>query len=238
MGFIRSLNFHYKEWIAFVICVLSVITGIIFYPMMPQLMASHWGINGAADGYMSAFWGSVLMPLVIVAMFLLFVFIPRADPLKKNIDLFKGHFLNFILILLLFMYALQVFEIAWNLNYKMDIIFVIVPLFAILFFYTGVMLSNAKQNMTIGIRTPWTLKSKKSWDMTHKRTGTLLKIISVVFLLGLVFRRQEFLILIVPLLLVFLYAFVYSYVVYEIEHKNNGMYNKENKMNKTPPKKH
>jgi uncharacterized membrane protein len=228
----KKLNFHTKEWIIFGLCIISIITGIIAYPLMPSTIVSHWGANGQPNGYLSAFWGSFILPLVILGMFFLLIFIPRADPLKENINMFKKYFLNFLLILFVFMYALQIFMIFWNLGYQIEITFIIIPLFAILFFYLGIMLSKTKQNMSIGIRTPWTLKSEKSWDETHKRASVLIKIVSVIFLLGLIFRKQAFIILLVPLLAVFLYSFVYSYVVYEKEHSSKNKHNNKSLISK------
>lgn len=222
------MRLHYKEWMVLVLCIVSIVTGILFYPMMPERIVSHWGANGEPNGFMSAFWGSFILPIVIVLMFLLLIFVPRADPMRENIKKFNESFLNFLIILFLFMYILQLYMVLWNLGYLIDIVYVIVPLFAILFFYTGIMLSKAQQNMTIGIRTPWTLKSKISWDKTHKRAGVLLKIVSVLFLLGIVFRGQAFIIMMVPLLAVFIYLFFYSYKVYA----------DENKSSKKHPKKH
>jgi uncharacterized membrane protein len=75
--------------------------GIIFYPLMPERMVSHWGANGEPNGYMSNFWGSFLLPLITLAMFVLLFFIPRMDPLRENIEKFKEYFLNFLIILFL-----------------------------------------------------------------------------------------------------------------------------------------
>lgn len=227
MSWLSRMDVHYKEWILVAICIISIAVGIFFYPRMPEMVVSHWGADGVPNGFMNAFWGSFIMPAVIAFMVLLLIFIPRADPLSKNIDTFKISFLNFSIILVLFMFILQIFTILWNLNFKINIAYVIIPAFAVLFYFMGIMLGKAKQNMTIGIRTPWTLKSKTVWDETHRRTGALVKLVSVIFLLGLVFPKQAFIILLVPLFAVFLYSFIYSYVLYEKEKRTRVKYKKK-----------
>jgi uncharacterized membrane protein len=210
---------HTKEWILFVLCGLSIITALITFPMMPELVVTHWGADGEPNGYMNPFWGSFIMPFVIVVMFLLLIFIPRADPMRENIEKFRPEFLNFLLLLFLFLYAVQIFMILWNLGFKINIILYIVPLLSIIFYYTGVMLSKAEQNMSIGIRNPWTLKSKLVWDKTHRVTAPLLKVVAGINLLGVLFPRWAFLILIAPLLGVVIFSFIYSYRIYEKEER-------------------
>lgn len=222
MGLLAKEKLQRKEWLLILVAAVSIIAAIIFYPSMPQRMVTHWGAGGVPNGYMTAFWGSFLMPIVIVIMVLLLIFLPRADPLRKNINLFKDYFLNFSLLLVLLMYALQIYVILWNLGFNITIIYVIIPLLTVLFYYTGVMLSRAKQNMTIGIRTPWTLRSEKVWNETHKRSAVMLKIASVIFLIGLVFPKAAFLFVIIPLIAVFVYAFFYSYALFEKQKKTKN----------------
>lgn len=235
MSWLKKLDVHHKEWFMLGAVALSLITSLIVYPMMPKVVASHWDAVGKVNGYMSAFWGTFIMPLMFLGIFLLMMFISRKDPMKENIQKFKEYFLNFVLILFLLFYSLQIFTILWNLGYKINIIYVIIPMFAILFFYTGVMLSKAEQNMSIGIRTPWTLKSKSVWDKTHKKTAVLLKFSSILFLLGLIFRKYAFIILLGLIIAVFIWAFFYSFFIYEKE--KNGK-EKENNSAKLRQKKH
>jgi len=78
-----------KLQIAFLILILSFAAGIYFYPLMPGIMASHWDISGNVNGYIPKFWGVFMLPLVLTAMLVLFVLIPKIDPLKKNIEKFR-----------------------------------------------------------------------------------------------------------------------------------------------------
>jgi uncharacterized membrane protein len=214
------MKIHTKEWIIFSLAILSIIIAIIFYFKMPSVVVTHWGIDNQPNGSMSSFWGSFLMPIVMVFLALLLVFIPRADPMKKNIEKFNKYYFNFCILILSFFVVIQGFVIAWNLGYKININRIIVPAFSIIFFYMGVLLMNAKQNMSIGIRTPWTLKSEKVWNETHRRTSVLMKIVALIMLGGLFFEKLAFVLLIAPLIIVVIYSFVYSYVLYEKENKS------------------
>ena len=74
--------------LSLLIILLSFIIGIYFYPQMDDLMASHWNVKGEVDGYMSKFWGLFLMPFVSAGLLLLFILVPKIDPLKANIEKF------------------------------------------------------------------------------------------------------------------------------------------------------
>ena len=67
-----------------VIILLSFGIATYFYPQMPDQMASHWNMAGEVDDYMSKRWGLYLMPSITVLMYLMFLVIPKIDPLKKN----------------------------------------------------------------------------------------------------------------------------------------------------------
>ncbi len=77
----------------FLIILLSFAVGAYFYPQMPDRVVSHWNAGGEADGYMSRFWGLFLMPIISAVMVMLFLIIPKIDPLKENVKKFRKYFL-------------------------------------------------------------------------------------------------------------------------------------------------
>lgn len=206
---IKSMNKN--QTLALNLIALSFMIGIYFYPSMPNLMASHWNIQGQVDGYLSRFWGLFLMPIISTVLFAFFVLIPKIDPLKENIEKFKTYYERFVLLILGFLLYLYLFTILWNQGVKLPIITFLIPSFAILFYYLGVLLEHAKQNWFIGIRTPWTLSNNTVWDKTHKVGAKLFKVAGVISLLGLVFSQLAFFFVLVPVILFATYLVVYSY---------------------------
>ena len=195
---------------ALVIIIISFVIGIYLYPQMPDKMASHWNAQGIVDGYSSKFIGLFLMPIISLAMLLLFLVIPHIDPLKSNIKKFRNYFDAFILIIFVFLFYLYVLTLIWNFGFVYNIILFLVPAFAFLFFFAGILIEKAKRNFFIGIRTPWTLSNEKVWDNTHKVGGKLFKIASIVSLVGLFFQKYAILFVLVPIIFVSLYTIVYS----------------------------
>ncbi|MGB8216529.1 MAG: DUF1648 domain-containing protein [Candidatus Methanoperedens sp.] len=199
------------------IIILSFAISIYYYPQMPEKVASHWNAQGQVNGYTSKFWGLFLMPIISVGLLLLFILIPRIDPLKSNIQEFRKYYDGFIVLIMVFLFYLHLLTIFWNLGYTFNMITFLSPAFAILFYYSGILIENAKRNWFIGIRTPWTLSSDKVWDKTHKIGGKLFKIAGIVALFAIFFESYAILVIVVPMITVSIYTVVYSYFEYQKE---------------------
>jgi uncharacterized membrane protein len=197
------------------IILVSFIIGGYFYQQMPAQIASHWNEGGEVNGYMPKFWGVFLMPIISVILFLMFLIIPKIDPLKENLKKFRKYFDGFIIILMLFFLYIYILTIFWNLGSRFNMTLFMLPAMSILFYYCGILIENSKQNWFIGIRTPWTLSSEKIWEKTHKLGGKLFKAAAVISLLGIIIPDYAFLIFIVIISFAGLYPVIYSYLEYK-----------------------
>jgi uncharacterized membrane protein len=213
------MNIRRSEIVSGGIAVLAFLISIYYYPQMPEKMASHWNAAGQVDGYMSRFWGVFLMPFVLGGLWLLFLAVPRIDPLKANIEKFRKYYDRFIILLLSFMLAVHYWVIIWNLGIKISPNVVLPVGLGLLFFYIGVLCEKAERNWFVGIRTPWTLSSERVWDKTHKLGGKLFKICGAVALGGALFRSYAVYFTVVPVVAVGVFAVVYSYLQYQREIK-------------------
>lgn len=182
---------------------------------MPEKIASHWNAQGKVDGYMSKFWGLFLMPIISIALFLLFILIPKIDPLKKNIEKFRKYFDMFIVLVFIFLFYIYLLTIFWNIGIKFNMTLALVPALGILYFAVGIVTENAKRNWFIGIRTPRTLSNDVVWNKTHKIGGKLFKIAGVIAFSGLFFPNYAIFLIIVPVIFVAFYTIIYSYFEYK-----------------------
>ncbi len=213
------MRFTKVHWILLAMILVSFLIGIYFYPKMPAQIASHWNTRGEADDYLSKFWGLFLMPMISGLFFLVFLIIPKIDPLKANYQNFKKYFDWFFVFLIGFFLYIYLISIAWNLGHRFNMTIFMVPALAVLFFYVGVLISHAQRNWFVGIRTPWTLSNEVVWEKTHKLGGLLFKIVGVVCLLGILFEPYAFWLIIIPVILAGLYLVVYSYLEYQKQMK-------------------
>jgi uncharacterized membrane protein len=204
-----------------IIVLISFVIGIYLYAVMPAIIASHWNAQGQVNGYLSKFWGLFLMPIISFALFLFFIAIPKIDPLKQNIAKFRKYFDRFVILIVLFLFYVYLLTIFWNLGFSFNLIRALVPAFAILIYYVGVLLENTKRNWFIGIRTPWTMSSDKVWEKTHRLGGKLFKIVACVSLFGIVFASFAFYLILLLLFGVVIYVVTYSYFEYKKLRKKN-----------------
>ena len=196
------------------IVVISFILAIVVFPKLPVQVPAHWNYRGEVDGYMGRFWGAFMLPVVTLAMYLLFLIIPGIDPKKRNIAKFRGYFDNFIILIMLFMMTMFVYTLLWTFGHQISITYFMTVAFAILFYYVGVLIGNAQQNWFIGIRTPWTLDNVEVWDKTHQLGGKLYQWVAGLSLLGLFFADQAIIITLVLISGVSVFLVVYSYVLH------------------------
>lgn len=204
------------------VIVLSFAAGAYFYPSMPELMASHWGGNGNVNGYMSKFWALFLMPLMALAIFLLFLGLPKIDPLKANYAKFQKYYDGFLATFVAFMAYIYSLTILFNKGIEFNMTAALIPAMAILFYAVGMVLENTKQNWFIGIRTPWTLSSEKVWDKTNKLGAKFFKIFALLSLVLILFGDAGLMILVAIIIIPSFYLILYSYLEFRNEtHENN-----------------
>ncbi len=196
---------------------LSFIIAIYVYPQMPEKMASHWNIQGEVDSYISKFWSLFLMPIISIGLFLLFILIPKIDPLKENIEKFRKYFDGFIVLIMIFLFYVYLLTIFWNIGIRFNMTQFMMPALGILFYYCGILVENAKRNWFIGIRTPWTLSNEKVWDKTHKIGGKLFKVTGIIAFLGIFLPKYAIFFVIIPVISVAVYTIIYSYFEHQKE---------------------
>jgi len=205
----------YTNIIVIGILLLAIVIGIYFYPILPDPIASHWDSKGVVNGHMPKFWGVFLMPIILLGTFLLFRYLPKLDPLKRNIDDFINYYNIFILIFTLFIFYMFVLTLFFNVFTSSENMFTFfAPAFAILIYYTGILISNAKRNWFIGIRNPWTLSSDSVWKDTHKYGGFLFKLVAILSLVGVFFPKLAIWFILIPVLFAIVWITIYSYLCY------------------------
>lgn len=206
--------------ISSVIILVHFLLGIFFYPQMPEQMATHWNIRGEVNGYLPKFWVLFLTPLISVGIFLLFLAIPKIDPLKHNIEKFRKYYDGLIVSLLVFLLYLDSLVISWNVGSRFSMFQALAPAIGILFYYIGVLTENAKRNWSIGIRTPWTLNNENVWEKTHKLGGKLFKITGVlVGMLGFLFDQFAVFLILALVTIDVACVTTYSYFEYKKQSK-------------------
>ena len=197
--------------------LLSFMVSLYFYPLMPEKMAIHWNVQGQVDGYASKFVGLFILPFLFTGIVLLFITIPKIDPLKENIEKFRKYYDGFIILFSAFMVFIHLYIISWNMGIRISPNMVLPIGLGLLFFYCGILCENAKRNWFIGIRTPWTLSSEKVWERTHKIGGKLFKVCGLISIAGLLYPSHAAYFILIPVLFTASFLIVFSYFEYQKE---------------------
>lgn len=196
------------------LCVIAA-TSLIGWNLsakLPNLMATHWSLSNQVNGYMEKWLALSAIPGLMLLMLGILMVVPKLDPKHKNIKSFQIVFEGFVLLLMLFMSYLQILMIVYNLGYQINMGQLMSPALAILFTYTGFLIKNAKQNWTIGIRTPWTLSNEKVWNKTHTFIGKWLLVTSPLVAIGLFVPSLAIYLLLIPISILLL-SIGYSYKI-------------------------
>ncbi|HBV02317.1 MAG TPA: hypothetical protein DEB69_02735 [Candidatus Komeilibacteria bacterium] len=210
------MKFTFKSEILLIILVLGAwAAGFYFYSVFPETVPVHWNIAGEVDRYGSRFEGAFILPIVVTAMYLLFLFIPLIDPKKEKYQQFQNVYHIFRYILILIMWVIYLIASFNGLGYNIRVEIWIPLTIGVLFLILGNYMGKIKPNWFMGIRTPWTLSNDEVWNKTHRLGGKLFMLMGLLLMLSPVLPWQSLtLTLIIPVSIIALVPVVYSYLLY------------------------
>jgi len=197
------------------IVVVAFIVSAISMSSVPDSMATHWDLRGDADGYSDKMMGLFMLPGIMVFVLLLFLAVPRIDPLKENIAKFKREYEGMGVVMLLFLMLVHIHVITWNMGWMVLPNSILPAGLACLYIYIGHLLKHVKRNYFVGIKTPWTLHDERVWDSTHKVGARLFKYCGVIAFAGLFMGDSAILFAIAPAIGSTVYLFAYSYLQFK-----------------------
>jgi len=140
---------------------------------------------------------------------------PKFEPRKDNFDSFSEYYQGIILMMTGFLFYIYILSILAALEYEFNMVQMIAPAFAALFYYIGVTLQKTKSNFFVGIRTPWTISDDKVWEKTHNIGGTLFKVSGIISLFGVFFKEIAIILILAPILGAVVFVYIYSYLEYK-----------------------
>ena len=143
----------------------------------------HWGLDGQPNGWAPKWVGLLLTPGLGVVLGGVFLTIPRFDPRREHLVASTRAWVAITGAAMLLLLAVHVLVIALTLGAKIDLGRLLGVGMGLMFVVIGNFLGKTRSNWFMGIRTPWTLSSERSWTRTHRLGGRLfiaLGLLSVV----------------------------------------------------------
>jgi uncharacterized membrane protein len=181
----------------------------------PDSIPVHWNAAGQVDRYGGKFEGLLLLPLLSLGIYLLLRFLPLVDPRRANYRQFGGTYAVLRLAVIVLMAAIYGLTLLWVRGVPVDISLAVPVLVGALFVLLGLLLPRVRPNWFVGIRTPWTLTSTRSWNATHRLGGYLFVAMGLALLLvGLARTSWAFTVMMVFVVGGSLALVAYSYLVW------------------------
>ena len=162
---------HKKQLIAAsALILLPILVGLLLMDRLPEAFATHWGMDGQADGWSSRSFAIFVPPVIMLALFWVCVFFTGKDPGNQDGRNKKPFAMVLWIVPLLsnlccgMMYALA-------LGAKFSVTNLMLVVMGLLFLVIGNYMPKCQMNSTIGIKVSWTYTSEENWNATHRFAG-------------------------------------------------------------------
>jgi immunity protein, SdpI family len=182
---------------------------------LPDQIPTHWDLQGQVNGHGNKFVGLLLLPLTALGLYLLTMLLPLADPGGANYKNFAGAYNTIRLGTLAQLGLIYAAAVAAAFGRHVDITQIAFLGVGVLFMLLGNVMGKIRPNWFVGVRTPWTLSSKLSWDKTHRLTGWLMMFMGVLFVVvAFVHTTWTFAAMLIIDAACLGWSVIYSYLVY------------------------
>ncbi|ADL08368.1 SdpI family protein [Thermosediminibacter oceani] len=204
------------NWLLLGLILSLYVVSFILYPVLSDMVPSHWNIYGQVDGYMAKTYHIVFFPSLILGIYLLMSFAPVIDPKPESYEKFKNVVEAFRTIMVLILSAIYIAATLYALGIQVSVAKVIMPAIGLMLVFLGNYMGKIRHNYTFGIKTPWTLASEEVWNKTHRISGPLWVAAGAVWVLSVFFNEKlGFILSMGSMFAVTIFGVVYSYVVFK-----------------------
>lgn len=200
-----------KYWlVTSAITLVPILLGLLLWNKLPDRLPTHFGVDGAADGWSGKGFAVFGIPLMMLGFHFVIYFATRLD--KQN----RGHnekVMNLVgLIFPVMSIVNSVIIYAQAMELELNLSMLLFPMLGLLFIAVGNWLPKIKQNSTLGIKIRWTLYNEENWNKTHRVAGFVWVIGGVLFcLMGFVAEKMLLFLLPIQIILLACVPMVYSW---------------------------
>ena len=165
-------NNKWKILISSILTLSPMLFGLAVYDILPEQMATHWGIGGEANGWSSPLFVVLFIPLLLFVINLLCLALtPVID--KKNLTQNKKamNIVFWIMPVLSIYVNGMIYATAFGL--ELNLMAILCILLGVLFIAIGNYMPKVSQNRSLGIKIKWTLANEENWNSTHRFSGKI-----------------------------------------------------------------
>ena len=193
--------------------LLPIAAGLYLWNRLPDQIPIHFNFSGEADGWSSRPFAVFVLPLFLLAVHLLMAIATAYDPKGRGFSDRIYRMLLWTVPIISWATNLSVYGIAVGMNIRIDV--VVRVLTGFLFIIIGNYMPKVRQNMTVGIKIPWTLADPENWNKTHRLAGKLFLISGILTLMSIFLPGQAgMLIMFCSIIIAAVFPMIYSFQLY------------------------
>ncbi|WP_010587513.1 SdpI family protein [Schlesneria paludicola] len=188
---------------------------IVAWPWAPVQIPVHWNLAGEVDRFGSRLEGLFILPVIATGLYLLLRFLPRIDPARVNYPSFAPAYTVIRISLLIVMTVIHGCLLFAALGYQVQVGQIVPIVLGAMFITLGNVMGKLRPNWFVGVRTPWTLSSRRSWNKTHRLAGWLFVAMGVAVAgVGVIASAWTMALAIAVNMIAILWMVIYSYLVW------------------------
>lgn len=191
---------------------LPVVFALGLWKRLPDQMPIHFNGQLVVDGWCPKPVAVFSLPIILTLAQLLVFYVLQRDPKQVNFPEWISYAILGIMPVVSILVNFLVLTTALGIDTSGIRMLLINIVTGIILIILGAILPVVSPNRTVGIRLPWTLKSSRNWQLTH-RFGSRMYIVGGMLLIVCGLLEVEGLTLFI-LLTVIILPIVYSYVLH------------------------
>ncbi len=207
--------------ISSIIILIPILFGLIMWNDLPDIMTTHFGIDGKADGFGGKAFTVFVVPCIfLVAHFICLLFTLLDKRQKDQTPKALGMVFWIMPVL-----SLSVCGILYRTAFDKEIdLTVFIPLLlGIIFIFMGNYLPKVKQNRTLGIKIWWTCANEENWNKTHRFAGKVWVVGGIIILFSIFLKLMTMIwVMMFVIIAIAVIPISYSYYIYK-QHKKQGI---------------
>lgn len=169
------------------VTLLPVLTGLLLWNELPDSMTTHWGIDGAGNGFSPKWMAVILLPMLLLVLHVCCMGITLWDPGNRRQSPKVVNMVSWIcpVTSLLCCGLVQATGLGWTFPAAGIFLLLIGGMFVVF----GNYMPKCRRNMTIGIKVKWALANEENWNATHRLAGRVW-VVGGLWIMGGVFLPE------------------------------------------------
>ena len=208
-----------KLLVTSILIILPILAGLFLWNRLPDILTTHWSIDGTGDGQGGKLTFVLLPYVVFLPLHWLCVLLTLREQEKRQQTRKAMSIIFWILPVISLFCGVITYATAFGKTWNVAAL--LPATLGVLFLVLGNYMPKIRKNRFIGVRLPWTMSNDENWSMTHRLCGRLWVIGGVLLLLSLFLPETVLLpVTLVIMIAVLLIPMVYSYCLYRKQLRN------------------